>query len=115
MLEKNMNLLCNGTTLASKIYIPESIKEETKGAYKFEFGLDKAMMFMYQAEAMKIYDMMWMKYPIGFIALNKDKVIVDVGVMKPWRSIKFVKCMYFIELPPDRITGIKKGDRVDWT
>ena len=110
-----MNLICNGTTLASKVYIPESIKEETKGAYKFDFGLDKAMMFMYSAEAMKLFDMMWMKRPIGFVALNKDKVVVKVGVMRPWFTLNFVKCQYFIELPTGKINGIKIGDKVDWT
>jgi len=115
MLEKNIDLLCNGTTIASKVYIPETIREETKGAYKLDFGLDKAMMFMYNSEAMKIYDMMWMNRQIGFIALNKDKVIVKVGVMKPWRTWIIVKCMYFIELSPERINGIKIGDKVAWT
>lgn len=114
MLEQNMTLKCNGTILATQVFIPEGLREEQKGAYGFKFNKENAMMWMFPVEGMKLFDMMWMWHKIGYVALNKDKKVVKVGCMHPWISYNPVKCMYFIELAPDKIDVVNKGDTVSW-
>lgn len=114
MLEKNMTLTCNGRTLATNVFIPEGTREEHKGAYGFEFTEGVAMMWMFAKEGLKMFDMMWMKHKIGYIAIDSDMVVTDVGVLKPWISLRFPWCMYWVELPPEQVVGIKEGDTVSW-
>lgn len=115
MLEQNMTLECNGKVLATKVYIPEGVREEHKGAYGFKFTKENAMMWVFLQEGRKLFDMLWMNHKIGYIALDEDKIVTDVGVLKPWISLKAPLCMYWVEISPDKVDGIKKGDAVTWT
>lgn len=121
MLEQELQIRCNGKEIAKRVFVPESIKEKAKGIYgmKKKHGVDLqdkgvAMLFMFEKEGMQSFDMMWINQRIGYIALDANKRIVDVGVMRPWFSFKFVKCMYWIEVAPQVIGGLKKGDVVLW-
>jgi|GEM_PF-4676720 len=35
--------------------------------------------------------MLWVFEPLGFIALDCEKRIVDLGVLKPWISFRLIK------------------------
>lgn len=114
MLEQDMDLKCNGNILATKVFIPEGIREEQRGGYKFKFNEQNAMMWMFTAEGMKLFDMMWMWNKIGYIALDKNKKVVKVGHMHPWISYRAVKCMYFIEVAPNKTKNVNVGDTFSW-
>ncbi len=114
MLTENTTLECNGRTIAHTVLIPETVREESKGMYgrKASPGVAMLWMFVGIGERMHLFDMFWMRERLGYIALDKSNCIVDVGVMKPWVSFKFMKCMIFIETVPDAVMGLKKGDLV---
>ena len=88
MIEKKTIIKCNGKEIANIILEPETQKEKAKGMYKIPPKKGIAMVFWGMGMPM-MFDMMWMKERLGFIAVNFKNEIVDVGVMKPWRTFKF--------------------------
>jgi len=112
MITENTTLECNGRTIAHTIMIPETMREQSKGMYGRKAAPRVAMLWMFVGDGMHLFDMLWMRERLGYIALDKSNRIVDVGVMKPWVSFKLVKCMIFIETVPDAVEGLKKGDVV---
>lgn len=115
-----MELKCNGKVLANRIYVPESVKEKSKGAYGLDLSNGNAMMFMRDSEGTDVYDMMWMKHDVGYIALDRNRRISKVGIMKKaflgvlGGIYPVKKCNYFIELNPDKVKGLNVGDEVTW-
>lgn len=125
MITENTTLECNGRIIAHTIVIPETVREQSKGMYGRKALDGVAMLWMFvdaggnrlpsrtcSIERIHLFDMLWMREQLGYIALDKSNCIVDVGVMKPWVSFKLVKCMTFIETVPDAVDGLKKGDVV---
>lgn len=116
MITEKINMKCNGKQIATVALVPETEKEKAKGMYKIPVEHGKAMLFFNHMGLPMLFDMLWMKERIGFIALNVKNEIVDIGIMKPWRSFKFYAkgITTFIETHPDTIQGLNKGDVVKW-
>lgn len=114
MKKRDMKIFCNGKIIAEKVMIPETRREEAKGMYGIIPEPGKAMLWMYPGEGYRIFDMMWMKKKLGYIALDKNKKITAVGVATPWLTFKFLKSQYFIETLPESVKGLQVGDVVKW-
>lgn len=116
MIEKKTIIKCNGKEIANIILEPETAKEKAKGMYKINAEKGKAMVFWNETGLPLLFDMMWMKERLGFIAVNFKNEVVDCGVMKPWLSFKWYAkgVTAFIETHPDSITGLNKGDTIKW-
>ena len=113
MITENITLECNGRTIAHTVLITETVREQSKGMCGRKAVPGVAMLWMFHFDIIPyLFDMFWMRERLGYIALDKSNRIVDVGVMKPWVSFKFMKCMIFIETVPDAVIGLKKGDVV---
>ena len=114
MKTRDMKISCNGKIIAKKVMIPETRREEAKGMYGIRPEPGKAMLWMYPGEGYRIFDMMWIKQKLGYIALDKNKKITAVGVAKPWFTFKLLKSQYFIETLPESVEGLQIGDVVQW-
>lgn len=114
MLEKDMTIACNGKIIAAHVLVPIDKKEKAKGMYGLKATPGLAMVFLSDKEKFQMFNMLWINQRLGYIALDENKRIVDLGVLKPWRSFKIVKCMYFIEVHPTMIEGLKKGDILEF-
>lgn len=100
--------------IATRTLVPETLIEKIRGmcGTKAEAGL--AMLWEFTREQYQLFDMICMKEPIGYLACNKDKRVVDVGVLQPGFEFKLVKVKYWIEVMPSAIEGINKGDVLKW-
>ena len=116
MITKSTKIICKGIEIANTILEPETAKEKAKGMYKFPVEKGKAMVFFNYMGTPMMFDMLWMKEKLGFIAVNMKNEIVDVGILRPWRSIKWYAkgVTAFIETHPDSIMGLNKGDMIKW-
>ena len=111
---ESLEIKCNGNIIATEVMIPETEREKGRGMYKTKATPGKVMMFMNLTPLPQLYDMLWMREKLGYIALDINSTVLDVGVMKPWFTFKIIKCLNFIEGHPSMIQGIKKGDKVTW-
>jgi uncharacterized membrane protein (UPF0127 family) len=120
MILKDMEIKCNGNVLATKVYVPESIREQAKGAYGKDLSNGNALMYIFEKEHLQVFDMMWMKKDIGYICLDKNHTINKFGIMKHalfgvFGSVyPMPNCMIFIETNVNAIKGINIGDEVTW-
>jgi len=114
MITESLEITCNGKTIATEVMIPETERERVRGMYKTKAVPGKVMMFMNITPMPQLHDMLWMREKLGYIALDINSTVLEVGVMKPWFTFKIIKCLNFIEGHPSMIKGIKKGDKVTW-
>jgi uncharacterized protein len=60
--------------------------------------------------------MMFMRFPIGVLFLNKEKKVVDIAELKPWQ-LNYTpkqKAKYAIEMPIHKIWDISLEDVIEW-
>lgn len=106
-------IFCNGKMIADSIRIPESMWEQFIGLRGQKIKKGQAMLYKYDQEMFCMFDMIGVPEKLGYIALNKDKRIVSIGIMKAWIGSWIGKCQYFIEVHHGIIQGLKKGDIVN--
>lgn len=67
------------------------------------------MLWCFKHPQLQLFDTIGCPHPIGYLALDKDKKVLQKGVMQQWRA-KFVICSYWIEVLPEIIKMVKVGD-----
>lgn len=102
-------ITANGKELANYILIPETILEKFVGLRNKKLLQNEAMLWHFKFTQPQLFDTFGCLHPIGYIALDKNKKVIDIGVMQPYRT-KFITCSYWIEFLPEAIDGVKVGD-----
>jgi len=114
MLDKQIIITCNGHEIANRVLIPQTLIEKLNGMTKIKATPGLAMLWIFKREQLQLFDMLKMKEAIGYIALDKDKRIIDTGVLQPGWHFKLIKLQYWIEVAPGAINGLQKGGMLIW-
>lgn len=112
MKSERLTIRTNARLIAETVLLPEDKRERAKGMRGRKRSSGVAMLWIFPDDRMRLVNMLWVFEPLGFIALDSEKRIVDLGVLKPWISFKLIQCHYLIETVPEAVSSLKKGDQV---
>jgi len=95
-----MLLKDDGTRVATHIEQVTSAVSMMRGLmFRRDIPNDYAMIFAFSKPGTVSVHMLFMRFPIDVIFLNKDKIIIDVARLNPWIGYRRVRGVaYFIEM-----------------
>ena len=95
-----MLLKDDGTHVATRIEYATGMVSMMRGLmFRRDIPDDYAMIFVFsKPEAVSVH-MLFMRFPIDVIFLNRDKIIIDIARLNPWTGYRRVRgVVYFIEM-----------------
>ena len=78
---------------------------------------DEGLLFVHRGESKsRSIHMLFMRFSIGVIWLDRNKVIVDKKLAKPWRLVYAPKgrAQYYIEAMPSILDRVSVGDKLSF-
>lgn len=115
IMEKKAGITCQGRMVAKRVKVARTFLEKFSGLMgKKETEVDYALLFEWEEEKRmeRSIHMLFMKFPIQAVFLNRNKQVVDVATLTPWMGnyTPKKKCQYVAELPAKWGKKVKIGD-----
>lgn len=110
----------DGTVVATKVEFADTLFRQMKGLmFRRSIPKDYAMIFDVRRERYVDIHMMFVKFPLDVVYLNRDRRIIDIKpALKPWVGFALPKspAQYVIELPAGSVerAALKIGETLSW-